>query len=294
MTLPGWGEGTGDAFDVVLVGDAEPMAAAVALAGGRVVARLGWDAVATADATALVAVELDGGAAALSALAGLAGWADLVTCGLDQLDAVADAVLFSDAQLLCAPTLAERVEALALAAAQGHAPEAAVREGDAARLRRFSGEVARIAGVLARLATAEGGPKADGVLADRRPAYDPGPASGVPANPKLVRAAIRARRLRAQYFGDGLFEDPAWDMLLDLYAAELEGGRVSVSSLCIAAQVAPTTALRWIGRLTAEGLFERRPDPQDRRRAFVALSGRASATMRAYVAALERTGLSLG
>ena len=59
-------------------------------------------------------------------------------------------------------------------------------------------------------------------------------------------------------------------MLLDLYAAELEGAQVSVSSLCIAAAVAPTTALRWIGRMTEAGLFVRQPDPFDRRRAFLA------------------------
>ena len=43
-------------------------------------------------------------------------------------------------------------------------------------------------------------------------------------------------------------------VLLDLFAAELEGNRVSVSSLCIAAGVAPTTALRWIARMTDMGL----------------------------------------
>ncbi len=51
-----------------------------------------------------------------------------------------------------------------------------------------------------------------------------------------VREVIRARRLRDQFFERGLFEDPAWDMLLDLFAAELEQTQVSVSSLCIAAR----------------------------------------------------------
>src|SRR3546814_13384386 len=61
-------------------------------------------------------------------------------------------------------------------------------------------------------------------------------------------------------------------MLLNLFAADLEGGRVSVSSLCIAAAVAPTTALRWIGRMTEAGLLDRAPDPDDRRRPFVMLT----------------------
>ena len=108
-----------------------------------------------------------------------------------------------------------------------------------------------------------------------------------------IRAAIRARRLRAQYFEAGLLEDPAWDMLLDLYAAQLERGRVSVSSLCIAAAVAPTTALRWIARMTDTGLFERRPDLLDRRRAFMVLSDRASEAMRGYILATRGADLRI-
>ena len=284
-----WGA-AGDAFDVVLVGDAGgAMADAVALAGGRVVARHAVDAPFAADAQALVAIEVGGlGEAPLALLSELAPRADVVACDLDQLDRVADALLWTDAQLLCDPSPADRVAALALAAAQVGGPEAAVRESEAERLRRFGGEVARIAEVLARLARDTG--TAD--LADRRPTFHPEPAD-LSLDAAAVRRAIRARRLRAQSFGEGLFEDPAWDMLLDLFAAELEGARVSVSSLCIAAHVAPTTALRWITRLTEAGLFERRADPQDRRRAFVALSAQGSAAMRGFVAALARAGLSL-
>ncbi|KAK0360107.1 hypothetical protein LTR94_028604, partial [Friedmanniomyces endolithicus] len=87
--------------------------------------------------------------------------------------------------------------------------------------------------------------------------------------------------------------DPAWDMLLDLFAAALEGTQVSVSSLCIAAAVAPTTALRWIGKLTAADLLHRHPDPQDRRRAFVSLSPAARDAMYRYVAALADAKLPL-
>jgi hypothetical protein len=43
--------------------------------------------------------------------------------------------------------------------------------------------------------------------------------------------------MREQFFGPDLFADPAWDILLDLYAARLEQQRVAVSSLCIAAAV---------------------------------------------------------
>ncbi len=83
-------------------------------------------------------------------------------------------------------------------------------------------------------------------------------------------------------------------MFLDLYAAELEGARVSVSSLCIASSVAPTTALRWISKLTDSSLLVRHPDTVDRRRAFMTLAPQVSEAMRGYMLALKRADLKLG
>ena len=95
-------------------------------------------------------------------------------------------------------------------------------------------------------------------------------------DPRLVRRIIRQRQLRARFFDGELFADPAWDMLLDLTAARAEHTRVSVTSLCIASQVPPTTALRWIGQMTEAGMLERVEDDLDRRRAFVALTDSAA------------------
>ena len=69
-------------------------------------------------------------------------------------------------------------------------------------------------------------------------------------------------------------------MLLDLMAARLEENRVAVSSLCIAAAVPATTALRWIKALTDRGLFVRVADPQDGRRVFIELSATSRAGAR--------------
>ena len=106
-----------------------------------------------------------------------------------------------------------------------------------------------------------------------------------------VRAHIRNRRARESYFPNSLFADPAWDILLDLMAARLEGRRVSVSSLCIASAVPPTTALRWIKTLTDEKFLARSADPADGRRIFVHLTDRAVAAMEAY---LQRTAMLAG
>ena len=76
------------------------------------------------------------------------------------------------------------------------------------------------------------------------------------------------------------------DMLLDLTAARAEHTRVSVTSLCIASGVPPTTALRWIGQMTDAGLLERVEDETDRRRAFIALTEKAADGMARYFAEL--------
>ena len=93
--------------------------------------------------------------------------------------------------------------------------------------------------------------------------------------------------MRAQYFPAKLFADPAWDMLLDLYAAQLERKPVSVSSLCIAAGVPTTTALRWIKAMTDDGLLVRKDDPQDGRRILIGLSESAGDALARYFGALE-------
>jgi len=105
-------------------------------------------------------------------------------------------------------------------------------------------------------------------------------------DPRLVRQIIRQRQLRARFFDGDLFVDPAWDMLLDLTAARVEHARVSITSLCIASNVPPTTALRWIGQMTEAGLFERVEDDTDHRRAFITLSDRAADAMARYFAEL--------
>jgi hypothetical protein len=107
-------------------------------------------------------------------------------------------------------------------------------------------------------------------------------------DPALVRTIIRQRQLRAKFFDGAMFADPAWDILLDLTAARAEHARVSVTSLCIASGVPPTTALRWIGQMTQSGLLERVEDETDRRRAFIALSARAADAMARYFAELGR------
>jgi hypothetical protein len=185
----------------------------------------------------------------------------------------------ADIELLIDADDSERAAALSLAVAlrgESHWAHDVASDKSAVRLRQLSDEVSRIAATLARLSTGptQASREVEAVKGEDAPAI----------SAETVRAVIRARRLRARYFPEELFADPAWDMLLDLLQAEIAHLRVPVSSLCIAAAVPATTALRWLKAMTSQGLFIRRADPHDGRRVFVELAPQTSQTLRRYFA----------
>lgn len=234
--------------------------------------------------------------AATDTAAMLADWAAERDCRIvatltpGAIDAVAPPLLAANATLLCGATPAEEAAALLAALPRPSARlHDATREREAERLRLLNEEVARLAEVLSQLAA-----ERPAGVRDRDSDYRAEAPADPDPDPRMVRATIRARRLRDQYFAVELFADPAWDMLLDLYAARLERRRVSVSSLCIAAAVPPTTALRWIGTLHDADLFGREPDPTDKRRAHITLTERAANAMRGYFIAASKAGLAAG
>lgn len=291
---------------MLLVADGAPdrLAAAIAVVGWTPV-RLDWnDARAPFAIPQVVAIEAAGveDAVLRATLPDIADWASdcgatlVVALTADQIDSVAAVALGGSSSLLVDPDVADCAAALTIAAERARVPAGVAdigRESDTARFHRLNAEVARIADTLARLTRAEQDrDEPPPIVGDRTTRYGAPPALATPT-PGELRRTIRARRMRDQFFGPGYFEDPGWDMLLDLYAAELDGTKVSVSSLCIAAAVAPTTALRWIGRMSDAGLFERRPDPLDRRRAYMALSARAREAMQGYMAAVRRSDMLL-
>jgi DNA-binding MarR family transcriptional regulator len=119
----------------------------------------------------------------------------------------------------------------------------------------------------------------------------PAPAGDEGLTAPYVRRLIRDRRRRAAIFAGLRLSNPAWDMMLDLLAARLEGRAISVSSLCIASGVPATTALRWIGMLVAKGTVERSADPSDGRRILVRLADEAAAHMENYLRSLPRPSI---
>jgi DNA-binding MarR family transcriptional regulator len=170
-------------------------------------------------------------------------------------------------------------------------------ESELGALHRISGELADFARTLARIAEQDAAlppTVRDAPIGFRaaprdlfQPMVPPATLSDDRSRASQIREMIKLRRLRERFFDAELFADPSWDIMLDLYAAEAEGKQVSVSSLCIAAAVPPTTALRWITNMTEMGLLERKQDPYDARRVYITLAPASSAKLDAYFAACD-------
>jgi len=155
-----------------------------------------------------------------------------------------------------------------------------------------------VAGTLKRLAR-ELGTLADGTAAALAAAgYGEIPlrrrAAPVPDDDRLAAVAgrlIAARIERERHFPGDLFGEPAWDMLLDLFVARIEGRMAYISSACVAARTPPTTALRYIRYLERSGQVIRTPDGNDGRRFNLTLSDQAYRAMQAALAAFAAEGL---
>lgn len=253
--------------------------------------------------------ELDGeGMAALCHLdsrAARSGAQMVVATNADALEDVFACCAQSGAQILVNPRRADRIIALGRMLAEGGGSRVReLSEEDRLTLLRLTEQVGQIAEKLERFSSPVAPPPASsGTAFTFTPAGDARMVDDSEKlvrnmrpplpDPRLVRKIIQQRQLRARFFDGDLFADPAWDMLLDLTAARVEHVRVSVTSLCIASGVPPTTALRWISQMTDAGLLERIEDETDRRRAFIQLTDKAIEAMSRYFHDLGKTAYQL-
>ena len=253
-------------------------------------------AVASADALALLS--------RLDMRGGKAGAQLVVSTTMAALDSVFGCFSLSAPQILVDPGRAERI--IAIGRVLARVPNLRLREmgeEDRLMLLRLTEQVGRIAERLEKLSPGqrEGG----GAFRFESPAQawraqgeDQRSAREEEQRPHLPEAAvlrriIKARQARMRHFDADLFADPAWDILLDLAAARAERQQVSVTSLCIAAGVPATTALRWIGQMVDADLLVRVSDPHDRRRAYIALSDNTADALARYFSEIGVTDLAV-
>ena len=234
--------------------------------------------------------------------AGKAGAQLVVSTSMDALDAVFGCFAISGAQMLVEPGRAERI--IAIGRVLADVPNLRLRElaeEDRLMMLRLTEQVGQLAQRIEGLSPGqrEGGGafRLESPAQSWRQQGDDYVVAHKTSDPRLpdgekIRELIRHRQARARFFDAELFADPAWDILLDLAAARSERRQVCVTSLCIAAGVPATTALRWISQMVDSGLLMRIPDPHDRRRAHIALSDATADAMANYFCAIGLTEIS--
>jgi DNA-binding MarR family transcriptional regulator len=166
-------------------------------------------------------------------------------------------------------------------------------ELDLERLRREIDEFAHMLGLTVGDSTRVSGAEREAVPVSVDKA-EPTPANRESERLTTVLAWIKGRTNRNQVFGDDLFAEPAWDMLLDLYANYRLNRAVTIGDLCVASRAPMSTALRWLGLLERKNLVRRTADPLDRRRAFVALTEEGRLKMERTLDSTSETNQKLG
>lgn len=105
-----------------------------------------------------------------------------------------------------------------------------------------------------------------------------------------VERLLLIRRLRQIVIGENLFSDPAWDLLLALYAADLNQKRHGIDELAAAAGLTNGQALRWTSALVERGLAQSGPGTAD---STIELTAEGRASLRRFFQAASSEGLLL-
>lgn len=113
------------------------------------------------------------------------------------------------------------------------------------------------------------------------------PARGKPTLVDLQAYAtqmMKDRQIRSKFFEAQMLTGPAWDILVDLACAGLQGRSVPTSSACASTQAPFSTALRHVTQLVEAGLVKRTIDPGDKRRTLLELEPETLELMTRYLA----------
>ncbi|WP_435201265.1 hypothetical protein [Qipengyuania sp. 902] len=106
----------------------------------------------------------------------------------------------------------------------------------------------------------------------------------------IARREHHARRVREELIPSAHFGEPAWDLLLDLFANSVVGKDIPKNAAQIAAHCPPTTALRYIEQLENEGMISERKSEEDGRVLLMRLTDEALVSVGSYL--LNISGLA--
>ncbi len=95
-----------------------------------------------------------------------------------------------------------------------------------------------------------------------------------------ILSILIARRGREAALGANLFSEPAWDVLLELYAAKLGARNMSLADLARAIGAPESTTERWIAVLNSRDLVGSEKDQVDPGRLWIKLTELGASKMK--------------
>jgi DNA-binding MarR family transcriptional regulator len=98
-----------------------------------------------------------------------------------------------------------------------------------------------------------------------------------------VLSILSGRRGREAALGRELFSDPAWDILLELYAARLGERRMTLRELARSIDIPESTTARWISVLSDRGFVIALNDRREMVEASIELSAQGLAVMKRLI-----------
>jgi DNA-binding MarR family transcriptional regulator len=87
-----------------------------------------------------------------------------------------------------------------------------------------------------------------------------------------ILSVLLVRRARRAVLGENLFSDPAWDILLELYAASLGDREMSLGDLARAIETPESTTKRWVAALEERDLIQSKIDMVEKDVVWISLS----------------------
>lgn len=107
-------------------------------------------------------------------------------------------------------------------------------------------------------------------------------ASGLEVSDEWIIKFIQAWQARTFYLPREIFVDPAWNMLLELYLAQLKNKRMSSETLYSLSGTSGSAAVRWLKVLESQRLIICMAEPENTDREFVELSSNGEFALRSY------------
>jgi hypothetical protein len=112
-------------------------------------------------------------------------------------------------------------------------------------------------------------------------------------HPDILREESARRAMRAKFLPVEITRGVVWEIITDVYLANISGERISLSCIAMDSLAPRSTIMRQVNVLVLKGYLIKEPDPEDRRRFWVSTSAAVREGVSAYLQNLDRSARSV-